>query len=214
MTKLQPTSQELLARKNKRVLLGALGVVAVMIGVAFASVPLYRMICQVTGWGGTTRMVESNPFTAVQGRKMTVRFDANVSHGMPWSFKPDLNEVTVDVGADGLISFVAENPTKETVTGTAVYNVTPLKAGKYFNKTQCFCFGEQVLEPNQRVHMPVVFFVDPAILDDPELKDLTTITLSYTFFKAASPELERAIENFTNDQPDDKPLAAPLPSRT
>lgn len=213
MTTPQPQHdrQSDLARKNKRVMTMALGGVAVMIALAFASVPLYSALCKVTGWGGTTRTVESNPFQPVQGRKMTVHFDANVAQGMPWRFKPDLNEVTVEVGADGLVSFVAENPTGKAVTGTAVYNVTPLKAGKYFNKTQCFCFDEQVLEPNQRVHMPVVFFVDPAILDDPELKDLKSITLSYTFFKAATPELERAIEDFTNDQP---PSPAKAPSRT
>lgn len=202
--------QQELARKNKRVMSIALGIVVAMIGMAFASVPLYSALCKVTGWGGTTRTVESNPFTAVEGRKITVHFDANVAQGMPWRFKPDLNEVTVDVGADGLVSFVAENPTAKAVTGTAVYNVTPLKAGKYFNKTQCFCFDEQVLEPNQRVHMPVVFFVDPAILDDPELADIKSITLSYTFFKAATPELDRAIEDFTNDQPS----PAKAPSRT
>lgn len=205
-----PQQQQDLARKNKRVMTYALGFVAVMIGVSFASVPLYRAICKVTGWGGTTRMVASNPYQAVEGRTMHVRFDANVSRGMPWTFKPDVTEVSVAVGADGLVSFVAENTTDQAVTGTAVYNVTPLKAGKYFNKTQCFCFNEQVLEPGQRVHMPVAFFVDPAILDDPELKDLNTITLSYTFFKAETPELEKAIENFTNEQP----TPADAPKRT
>lgn len=204
----QHDRQRDIARKNKRVMTAALVCVALMIGVAFASVPLYRAICKVTGWGGTTRMVESNPFTAVAGRKITVHFDANVAQGMPWRFKPDLNQVTVDVGADGLVSFVAENPTAQAVTGTAVYNVTPLKAGKYFNKTQCFCFNEQVLAPHQRAHMPVVFFVDPAILDDPELKDLTAITLSYTFFKAATPELDRAIEDFTSEQPTPVPASS------
>jgi cytochrome c oxidase assembly protein subunit 11 len=193
-------SREELARKNRRLLIGTLSGVALMIGVAFASVPLYRAICQVTGWGGTTQMVESNPFKPVAGRKITVRFDSNVAHGMPWRFKPDLREVTLPLGGDGFISFVAENPTSQAITGTAVYNVTPLKAGKYFNKTQCFCFGEQVLEPGQKVHMPVVFFVDPAIMDDPELRDLQAITLSYTFFRAETPELERAMEKFYNEQ--------------
>ncbi len=189
-----------LAQKNKRVLIGTLGAVALMIGVAFASVPLYRLICQVTGWGGTTQMVESNPFQPVAGRQINVRFDSNVAQGMPWRFRPDVTEVTLPVGGDGFVSFVAENLTGKSITGTAVYNVTPLKAGKYFNKTACFCFGEQVLEANQEVHMPVVFFVDPAILDDPELKDLQTITLSYTFFRAETPELERALDRFYNEQ--------------
>lgn len=187
-----------LAAKNRRVLKFTLAGVGVMIGLAFASVPLYRAICKVTGWGGTTQMVESNPNQPVPDRLITVRFDSNVARGMPWRFKPEANHVTLPVGADGMVSFLAENATDRTVTGTAVYNVTPLKAGKYFNKTQCFCFGEQVLEPKQKVHMPVVFFVDPAILKDPEMQDVAEITLSYTFFKAESPELERAIEDFTN----------------
>lgn len=199
-----------IARKNRRVMAISLTVVAVMVGLCFASVPLYREICKVTGWGGTTRTQLANPNKPVDGRKITVRFDANVAQGMPWRFKPDVTAVTLDVGADGLVSFLAENTTDSAVTGSAVYNVTPLKAGKYFNKTQCFCFSEQVLEPRQRVHMPVVFFVDPAILTDPELDGLTTITLSYTFFKADTPELDRAIENFTNDNP----VEAPASSRT
>lgn len=187
-----------MARKNRRMLTATLGVVCAMIGLAFASVPLYRAICKVTGWGGTTREIAANPNTPVAGRMITVRFDSNVARGMPWTFKPEANHVTLPVGADGMVSFMAENATDKTVTGTAVYNVTPLKAGKYFNKTQCFCFGEQVLEPHQKVHMPVVFFVDPAILQDAEMQDVNEITLSYTFFKAQSPELDRAIEDFTN----------------
>lgn len=194
------TSPSDLQRKNKRLLLTTFGVVAVMIGVAFASVPMYRLICQVTGWGGTTQMVESNPFKPVPNRMIKVRFNANVAQGMPWRFKPDLNEVSLPLGGDGFVSFLAKNPTDTPVTGTAVYNVTPLKAGKYFNKTQCFCFDEQVLEARQSVHMPVVFFVDPAIMDDPELKDLETITLSYTFFRAATPELDRAMDVFYDEQ--------------
>lgn len=206
----QQRQQEALARKNKRVMMVSLTVVAVMIAMCFASVPLYREICKVTGWGGTTRAQLTNPNTPVAGRKITVRFDANVAQGMPWRFKPDVNEVTLDVGADGIVSFMAENPTDHSITGSAVYNVTPLKAGKYFNKTQCFCFNEQILEPHKLVHMPVVFFVDPEILKDPELQGLTTITLSYTFFKAGSPELDRAIDDFTNE----KPLSVPASSRT
>lgn len=194
-----PTPTDI-AAKNRRVLTGTLLFVAVMIGVAFASVPLYRMICKVTGWGGTTQTVEVNPNKPIE-RMITVRFDSNVSRDLPWEFKAEAGEVKLNIGADGFVSFLAKNKTQQPVTGTAVYNVTPLKAGKYFNKTQCFCFGEQVLEPGQSVHMPVVFFVDPAIVNDPEMKDIDTITLSYTFFKAQTPELEKAIEKFTTDQP-------------
>ena len=189
-----------MAAKNRRVLTGTLLFVALMVGVAFASVPLYRMICQVTGWGGTTQMVEKNTNQPI-ARMITVRFDSNVSRDLPGEFKPEAGEVSLNIGADGFVSFIAKNKTDKPLTGTAVYNVTPLKAGKYFNKTECFCFGEQVLEAGQSVHMPVVFFVDPAIVDDPEMKDIDTITLSYTFFKAQTPELEQAIEKFTTEQP-------------
>lgn len=188
-----------LARKNRRILGVTFAVVLGMIALAYISVPLYRMLCQVTGWGGTTQMVKVNPNKDnVLTRKITVRFNTNTARNMPWTFKPDLPSVDVRVGQDGLISFRAVNPTSQTITGTAIYNVTPLQAGKYFYKTQCFCFDEQVLNPGQTVHMPVSFFIDPKIMDDPEMDDLTTITLSYTFFKKDSAELEKAMETFYN----------------
>ncbi len=188
-----------LARKNRRILVVTFAVVLGMIALAYISVPLYRMLCQVTGWGGTTQMVKVNPNKdSVLTRKITVRFNTNTGRNMPWVFKPDLPSVDVRVGQDGLISFRAVNPTSQSITGTAIYNVTPLQAGKYFYKTQCFCFDEQVLNPGQTVHMPVSFFIDPKIMDDPEMDDLTTITLSYTFFKKDSAELEKAMETFYN----------------
>ena len=188
-----------LARKNRRILVVTFAVVLGMIALAYISVPLYRMLCQVTGWGGTTQMVKVNPNKDnVLTRKITVRFNTNTARNMPWTFKPDLPSVDVRVGQDGLISFRAVNPTSQTITGTAIYNVTPLQAGKYFYKTQCFCFDEQVLNPGQTVHMPVSFFIDPKIMDDPEMDDLTTSTLSYTFFKKDSAELEKAMETFYN----------------
>ena len=184
-----------LQRKNRKVMTVTLGVVAGMIALSFAAVPFYTLLCRVTGWGGTTQVVEKNPFQP-QEREITVRFNANVAQGMPWSFRPDINAVTLKVGADGFISYVAQNNSGLPVVGTAVYNVTPLKAGKYFNKTQCFCFGEQILEPGQKMNMPVAFFVDPAIMQDPEMRDVNTITLSYTFFRHDSPALEKALEKF------------------
>lgn len=193
-----------LARKNRRILNITLGVVAGMVLLSFASVPIYRLTCQVMGWGGTTQMVETNPNTRVYDRTFTVKFNTNVAQGMPWSFRPDIREVDVKAGQDGFISFIAENKGAKPVVGTAVYNVTPLQAGKYFYKTQCFCFGEQVLNPGEKVHMPVVFFVDPAIMEDKDLSDLSAITLSYTFFKKDSPELEKAMEKFYTDHGDSK----------
>ena len=188
-----------LQRKNRKVLLTTLGVVAGMIGLAYISVPLYEKLCQVTGWGGTTQMVAENPNVTPAERKMTVRFDTGTARNMPWDFKPDLREVSVHLGQDGLIAFTATNTSDVPVAGTAVYNVTPLKAGKYFFKTQCFCFGEQVLNPGQTEHMPVTFFVDPALMQDRDMDDVSTITLSYTFFRQNSPELEKAMEKYYSD---------------
>lgn len=188
-----------LQRKNAKVMLVTLGVVFGMIGLSFASVPLYRMICQVTGWGGTTQMVEANTSDKIYDREITVRFNTDVAQGMPWEFKPELRSVPVKVGQDGLISFVAKNLSDAPVTGTAVYNVTPLKVAKYFYKTQCFCFGEQTLQPGQMQHMPVTFFVDPAIMQDRDMDDVKTITLSYSFFRHGTQELESAIEKYYND---------------
>jgi len=188
-----------LQRKNKKILIGALGGVAFMIALTYASVPLYSMFCRVTGWGGTTQVIAENTSDKVYDRSITVRFNTDVARNMPWNFKPDLKSVRVNVGQDGLIAFTAHNWSKQPVTGTAIYNVTPLKAGKYFFKTQCFCFGEQTLTPGETQHMPVTFFVDPAILQDRDMDDVKTITLSYAFFRKDSTELEKAMENFYND---------------
>ena len=187
----------LMHQKNKKTLRLTLAIVAGMVVLSFASVPLYRRICQVTGWGGTTQEVRVNPFHGQQfAREITVRFDASTAPDMPWRFKPEQTQMKVRLGQDGYASYLAENISDKPVTGTAVYNVTPLKAGKYFYKTQCFCFGEQTLNPHQKVHMPLSFFVDPKISEDYDLKDLTTITLSYTFYKKDSQGLEKAVENF------------------
>lgn len=185
--------------KNRRVLFGTLAVVAGMVALSFASVPLYRLVCQVTGWGGTTKAVLANTNMPLD-REMTVRFNADTAPDMPWTFRPELLQVKVRVGADAIIAYTAENRSDAPVTGTAVYNVTPLKAGKYFNKTQCFCFAEQVLAAGQKAHMPVTFFIDPKIMDDRDMDDVHTITLSYTFFRQDSSGLEQAMEKFYNDK--------------
>ena len=157
-----------------------------MVGLAYASVPLYRLFCQVTGFGGTTQVADAAP-GAVGERVMKVRFDASVERSMPWSFRPAQREVTVRIGEPTLIHYVASNPTARPVTGQASFNVTPDKAGKYFDKVQCFCFTEQRLEAGQTVDMPVSFFIDPELLDDPNLANVRTITLSYTFFRLDEP---------------------------
>lgn len=161
-------------------------VVAGMVGMSFAAVPLYSLFCSVTGFGGTTQRADAMP-AGVLDRTVSVRFDSNIGNGLGWSFRPAVRQVEVKLGEPGQIAFIAENRSTRTSTGTAVFNVTPSVVGAYFNKISCFCFTEQTLEPGERVEMPVVFFVDPAYADDPDLRNITTITLSYTFFPADPP---------------------------
>ncbi len=168
--------------KRRFTALALTGVVAGMGGAAFAAVPAYRLFCQVTGFGGTTQRADAAP-VGVGERVVKIQFDANTNPDLPWRFRPKQREVAVRVGEEGLAFYRAENLSDDIVMGQAGFNVTPLKAGKYFNKVQCFCFNEQVLLPGQAVDMPVTFFVDPAIVDDPDLDDVDTITLSYTFFR-------------------------------
>ena len=157
-------------------------------GVAFASVPLYRLFCQVTGFGGTTmRAAEADIPGAVQGKLVNVRFDANTSPALPWTFKPQHPVDRIAIGARDLTFFTAKNESNVPLTGTATFNVTPLQAGQYFSKVQCFCFTEQTLQPGEEMRMPVVFFVDPKISEDPTTKDISEITLSYTFFPVEKP---------------------------
>lgn len=177
-------------RRNARTGVVLTGVVAGMIGLSFASVPLYRLFCQVTGFGGTTQVAEAAP-GAVSERVIKVRFNADTGPGLPWTFKPVQREIALKVGESGLAYYRARNLADVAVTGTSTFNVTPLKAGRYFSKVQCFCFDEQRLEAGQELDMAVSFFVDPAILSDRNLDDVTTITLSYTFFRA--PEAEAGV---------------------
>ncbi len=156
-----------------------------MVGLSFASVPLYRLFCQVTGYGGTSQVAEAAP-GAVAERVIKVRFNADIGSGLPWYFKPVQREIALRVGEPGLATLRARNLSDIAVTGTSTFNVTPLKAGQYFNKVQCFCFTKQRLESGQELDMAVSFFVDPEILSDRNLDEVTTITLSYTFFRAPS----------------------------
>ncbi|MEA3078994.1 MAG: cytochrome c oxidase assembly protein subunit 11 [Sphingomonadales bacterium] len=169
-----------IAQKNRRTALWMALVVAAMIGLAFASVPLYRMFCSLTGFGGTPLRAERAP-GAIAGR-IGVRFDANVHPGLPWRFEPEQQRVEIKPGAQTRVLYRAQNLSARTWTGQAAYNVSPDQAGKYFKKIQCFCFTEQTLKAGETVDMPVVFFVDPKIKDDPDARDIDEITLSYTFY--------------------------------
>jgi cytochrome c oxidase assembly protein subunit 11 len=172
-----------LKAKNRRILVGLTVVVAAMIGMSYAAVPLYDLFCRVTGFGGTTQ-VASAPSAKTADRVMKIRFDASLSNTMPWNFQPVQREMSLQVGKTGIAFYRAENQSKQTVVGTATFNVTPLKAGIYFSKIDCFCFKEQRLKSGEKVDMPVTFFVDPEIMKDRNLDDVDTITLSYTFFEA------------------------------
>ncbi len=195
----ETTRQDLLAARNRKTGLTVLALVVGMIGMAYASVPLYNIFCRVTGFGGTTQVALAEPAQSYD-RIINVKFAANTERNMPWSFHPDIRDIDARVGQKKLISYSAKNMSSQPVQGTAVYNVTPAKAGKYFSKIQCFCFTEQILQPNEKQNMPVVFFIDPAIMDDKGMDDVKTITLSYTFFKSDSQELEQTLEGFYNEQ--------------
>ncbi len=177
--------------RNRRTGLIAIIAALTMLGLGYASVPLYRLFCNVTGYGGTTmRAKEAAIPGGIAGKTMEVRFDANHSSSLPWSFKAEATSQTVTIGARNIAFFTATNLSNKPVTGTATYNVTPTQSGAHFAKIQCFCFNKQTLAPGQTVRMPVIFFVQPAILDDPLAKDVTAITLSYTFYpvdEAAKP---------------------------
>jgi cytochrome c oxidase assembly protein subunit 11 len=169
--------------QNTRTAVVCLSIFAGMIGLTYASVPLYRLFCQVTGYGGTTQRAETAP-EEVLDRKMTVQFDANISDGLAWRFEPVQRDMTVKVGETNMAYYRATNITNKPVTGQAVFNVSPAEAGLYFNKIACFCFTEQTLQPGESVEMPVQFFIDPSIADEPDLYKLKMLTLSYTFYPA------------------------------
>ena len=176
------------AAKNRRVGLIMILVALAMLGMGFAAVPLYRLFCQVTGFAGTTQRataeeaVDASKFAkSAGGATISVRFDAQVERGMPWTFKPLQTTQTMALGERDMAIFLAQNNSDHPVTGAATFNVVPEQTGAYFNKIQCFCFTEQTLQPHQAVRMPVIYYVDPKILDDPDTKDIEQITLSYTF---------------------------------
>jgi cytochrome c oxidase assembly protein subunit 11 len=170
-------------RRNSRTA-AIMGVLALaMVGLAFASVPLYRVFCQVTGFNGTTQRAERAQAPGpIAGEQVSVRFDANVSPSLPWRFEPEKNTQIVTIGARTMAIFDARNLSARTITGSAAFNVSPPQAGKYFTKIQCFCFTQQTLKPGEEARMPVIFYVDPKFAKDPDTSDISEITLSYTFY--------------------------------
>ena len=182
-------------RRNLKIVLPAVGVIGIMLGLVAYSPTLYRLFCAATGFGGTTQRADSDA-GVVSDRVITVRFDSNVGPGLAWRFEPAQREVKVHLGEQRLVSFTAENLTDQPIVGHATFNVTPQTAGIYFNKIQCFCFDEERLNAHQKVDMPVVFFVDPALASDPETRDVDTITLSYTFFRSVNPENAKDLSRF------------------
>ncbi|PCI04686.1 MAG: cytochrome c oxidase assembly protein [Hyphomicrobiales bacterium] len=177
--------------KNLRVGAICLGLVFGMGGMAYAAVPLYKIFCQVTGFGGTTQRVDNMDGIKILDREITVIFDANMTSGLDWRFKPVQRRVKVKLGELKKISYMAENLSDKTLTGTATFNVTPQAIGAYFNKIECFCFTDTRIEPHGKLDMPVVFFIDPDLDQEEILKSIESITLSYTFFPTKSEAPER-----------------------
>lgn len=173
-------------KANSRVVLMCLGLVTGMGGLAYASVPLYDLFCRVTGYGGTTQRVENADSVPIIDREITIRFDANTASSLHWDFAPELRKVTMKMGEQMVVNYVAQNLSDEPIVGMANFNVTPQSAGMFFNKVECFCFTDTYIAPGETLEMPVAFFVDPDMDKEEALKGLNTITLSYTFFKSRS----------------------------
>lgn len=177
------------APSNARLATRLVGVVVVMGALAWVAVPFYDWFCRTTGYGGTTNVAERGS-DVILDETVTVRFDANVARGMEWQFRPLQTEMVLRIGETGLAFFEAYNPTDRVIAGTASYNVSPDQAGYFFDKIACFCFTEQVLQPGERVEMPVSFYVDPAMVDDRDAGRIREITLSYTFYETDLPQVQ------------------------
>ena len=180
-------------RANRRVAVACVSAVAVMVGMAYAAVPLYNLFCRVTGYAGTTQVAVNSEGIRIIDREVKVRFDANIEKGFGWEFAPVQRDVALKLGETREIAYRARNLTDKPLTGTATFNVTPQSAGAYFNKIECFCFTETTLQPGEELIMPVVFFVDPDMADTEETRDIHTITLSYTFFERETEEKPLAV---------------------
>lgn len=178
---------------KNRTLVQLVGVVVTMGSLSFAAVPFYDWFCRVTGYGGTPSVAEAST-GVILDQTVKIRFDASVEQGMPWVFKPVVRSMDVRIGETGLAFYEAHNPTDRVVAGTASFNVFPDTTGGYFTKIECFCFQQQVLQPGETVQMPVSFFVDPGIVDDPDAKFVHEIVLSYTFHETALPDEQAALQ--------------------
>ncbi|WP_132806868.1 cytochrome c oxidase assembly protein [Tepidamorphus gemmatus] len=187
------------SRANARVALSLAILVAGMVAMAYAAVPLYRLFCQVTGYGGTTQRAEAASDTVLD-RTITIRFDANVAGSLPWSFGPERRTMTLRIGETGQVAYHARNLGAAPTVGTSTFNVSPPAAGIYFNKIECFCFTEQPLAPGEDVDMPVVFFVDPAIVEDKNARGIGEITLSYTFYPVTDGSADRPYAAASDDR--------------
>ncbi len=181
--------------RNARTGMLAFGLALAMLGLGYAAVPLYEMFCRVTGFGGTTQIASESDAAIAERlagsgatRDISVRFDASTARSVPWTFKPVQNTDTVQIGVRDMAFYTAKNNSNIPITGTATFNVEPEYAGVYFNKIQCFCFTEQTLQPGQEVRMPVLYYIDPAILQDENADGLEQITLSYTFHRKIEEE--------------------------
>jgi cytochrome c oxidase assembly protein subunit 11 len=172
--------------KNRRVAVIAASIAVTMLGLSYAAVPFYKAFCKATGFGGTTQRADAAPAQS-SDQKISIRFDANTSGALNWDFHARQNAMTVKIGEQSMAYFDARNLSDKILTGSAVFNVTPPAAGAYFDKIQCFCFTKQTLKPGESAEFPVVYFVDPAILDDADAKGINEITLSYTFYPADAP---------------------------
>ncbi|TDH61568.1 cytochrome c oxidase assembly protein [Dankookia rubra] len=184
---MEQTRAEALQRRNRRTAIGVGAFVCGMLGLAYASVPLYDMFCRATGYGGTVQVGgPAAPGAAkdMPARVVTIRFNANTAPGLPWRFAPSQGPMQLRLGEEGMAFYQASNTAVAPVTGVATYNVTPATVGKYFHKTACFCFEQQTLEPGQQVDMPLAFWVDPQMAKDPATRDIHTITISYSFFRS------------------------------
>lgn len=177
---------------NGRIALRLVGVVVLMGALSWAAVPFYDWFCRVTGYAGTTNVAETGS-DVILDETVTVRFDANVAAGMGWEFRPVQQTMTLRIGETGLAFYEAYNPTDHPIAGQAAYNVAPDLAGYYFDKIECFCFTEQVLQPGERVQMPVSFYVDPKLVEDRDAGDIRQITLSYTFYEIPLPEAQASL---------------------
>jgi cytochrome c oxidase assembly protein subunit 11 len=180
-----------LEQRNRKTMLIAFSAALGMLGLGYASVPLYRLFCQMTGFGGTTQVATEAEATLAErlagsagAREFSIRFDANTASDMPWDFRPVQVTDRVSIGQRDMATYIARNNSSVPITGNATFNVEPEQAGRYFNKIQCFCFTEQTLMPGQEVRMPVIYYVDPAVMDDPNMEGVEQITLSYTFHRA------------------------------